>query len=227
MPVGRMIRSTRRPLPATVLVLMLGSGAVTGCASGPSASGAWTDGSTGARSYSRVLVVGVSPDINQRCPFERMLAGRLKSSTTEAFASCDAVAQRNPLTRESIEAAVAAKNADVVVATSLVARDWELQQGGTADTRGGGMYKATGSGWATGYYGLYGVPVIYGEFQTAPSALTLQGEIRLTSRVYDTADKKLVYTIDTVARDIETREQAAHEISIAISDRLRKDGLVR
>jgi hypothetical protein len=113
------------------------------------------------------------------------------------------------------------------VATSLVSREWELQQGGTRDTRGGGMYKATDSGWATGYYGVYGVPVIYGEFQTAPPALTVQGEIRLTSRVFDTRVPKLVYTMETTARDIETRDQGAHELTMAISERLLKDGLVR
>jgi hypothetical protein len=34
------------------------------------------------------------------------------------------------------------------------------------------MYKATDAGYATGYYGVYGVPVVYGEFQTASSITT-------------------------------------------------------
>jgi hypothetical protein len=215
-----------RALP-TVALLLAGGLGLSGCASQAKVSSAWADGAQRGQAFTRVLVVGVSPDIDQRCPFERMLAGRLTSPATAAFASCDVVAQKNPLTRESIEAAIAAKQADAVVATSLVSREWELQQGGTRDTRGGGMYKATDSGWATGYYGVYGVPVIYGEFQTAPPALTVQGEIRLTSRVFDTRVPKLVYTMETTARDIETRDQGAHELTMAISERLRKDGLVR
>lgn len=227
MPARFTFGTRARTQPAIALWLVVGAAALSACGSQPKASSAWSEGAQRGRSYSRVLVVGVSPDINQRCPFERMLAGRLKSPTTAAFASCDAVTQKDPLTRESIEAAVAARNADAVVATSLVSREWELQQGGTADTRGGGMYKATDAGWAMGYYGVYGVPVVYGEFKTAPSALTVQGEVRLTSRVYDTRDKTLVYTVETTARDIETRDQGAHELTVAISERLRKDGLVQ
>lgn len=208
-------------------MLLLAVAGLAGCASQPKAKGAWTGDAPRGQAFTRVIVVGVSPDIDQRCPFERMLAGRLKTATTAAWASCDVVTKKDPLTRESIEAAVAAKQADAVLATSLVSRDWELQQGGTRDTRGGGMYKATDAGWATGYYGAYGVPVVYGEFKTAPSVMSMQGEIRVTSRMFETKAAKLVYTMDTAVGAIETRDQAAHELTMAISERLFKDGLVR
>ncbi len=208
-------------------LLVVASAGLAGCGSQPKASGAWTEDAPRGQAFSRVLVVGVTPNINQRCPFERMLAGRINSTATAAFASCDVVTKKDPLTRESIEEAVAAKQADAVLATSLVSREWELAQGGTRDTRGGGMYKATDSGWATGWYGAYGVPVVYGEFKTAPSALTVQGEIRLTSRLFETANAKLVYTMDTTAGAIESSDQAAHDLSVAIAERLLSDGLVR
>lgn len=212
--------------PLGTLLLAAAAG-LAGCGSQPKASGAWAEDATRGQAFSRVLVVGVTPNVNQRCPFERMLAGRIRSASTAAFASCDVVTKKDPLTRESIEEAVAAKQADAVLATSLVSREWELEQGGTRDTRGGGMYKATDAGWATGWYGAYGVPVIYGEFKTAPSALTVQGEIRLTTRVFETKGAKLVYTMDTSAGAIESADQAAHELTMAISERLLKDGLIR
>jgi hypothetical protein len=208
-------------------MLILAAAGLAGCASQPKAKGAWTADAPRGQAFTRVIVVGVSPDINQRCPFERMLAGRLKNGTTAAWASCDVVTKKDPLTRESIDAAVAAKQADAVLATSLVSRDWELKQGGTRDTRGGGMYKATDAGWATGYYGAYGVPVVYGEFKTAPSVMSMQGEIQVTSRMFETKAAKLVYTMDTTVRAIESRDQAAHELTMAISERLFKDGLIR
>lgn len=209
------------------LLLLVAAAGLAGCASQPKARGAWAGDAPRGEAFSRVLVVGVSPNVNQRCAFERMLAGRLRSASTTAFASCDAVTKKEPLTRESIEEAIAAKQADAVLATSLVSREWELEQGGTRDTRGGGMYKATDAGWATGWYGVYGVPVIYGEFQTAPSALTVQGEIRLTSRIFETKSAQLVYTVDTTVGAIESSDQAAHELTMAISERLLKDGLIR
>ena len=56
------------------------------------------------------------------------------------------------------------------------------------------MYKATDAGYATGYYGVYGVPVIYGEFATAAAITTVQDEVRVSSRFYETRDKTLIYT---------------------------------
>jgi len=224
------VTDTRRPVPAAAAaaaLVLLATAGVAGCASQPKTTGARAEGAPRGQAFSRVLVVGVSPNINQRCPFERMLAGRINSTATAAFASCDVVAKKDPLTRESIEEAVAARQADAVLAVSLVSREWELEQGGTRDTRGGGMYKATDSGWATGWYGVYGVPVVYGEFKTAPSALTVQGEIRLTSRLFETANAKLVYTMDTTAGAIESSDQAVHDLSVAIAGRLLSDGLVR
>lgn len=221
---SRRFASGAGPLGTLLLVATAG---LAGCASQPKAAGAWAEDASRAQAFTRVLVVGVTPNINQRCAFERMLAGRIRSASTVAFASCDVVTKKEPLTRESIDEAITAKQADAVLATSLVSREWELQQGGTRDTRGGGMYKATDAGYATGWYGAWGVPVIYGEFQTAPSALTVQGEIRLTSRIFDTKGAKLVYTVDTSAGAIESSDQAAHELTMAISERLLKDGLVR
>jgi hypothetical protein len=58
-----------------------------------------------------------------------------------------------------------------VLATSLVAVNSEAKEGGSRDTRGNASYKATDAGLATGYYGVYGVPV-YGELATAPCSLS-------------------------------------------------------
>ena len=96
----------------------------------------WSDDVSRDQSFSRVLIVGISPDFNQRCRFERVMASRIKSAKTEAFVSCDVMPPKAELTRENIEAAVAAKNADAVLATSLISKAWEAKEGGTYDTRG-------------------------------------------------------------------------------------------
>jgi hypothetical protein len=95
------------------------------------------------------------------------------------------------------------------------------------DTRGGGSYKATDAGYATGYYGAYGVPVIYGEFTTQASVLTMKGEVRVTTKVFETRNATVVYTLDTIARDIESRATGLDTVTTPIADRLRKEGLVR
>ena len=117
---SRRFASAAAPLGTLLLVAAAG---LAGCASQPKAKSAWAGDAPRGEAFSRVLVVGVTPNINQRCAFERMLAGRIRSASTTAFASCDAVTKKEPLTRESIEEAIAAKQADAVLATSLVSRE--------------------------------------------------------------------------------------------------------
>ena len=208
-------------------LLLLGAAWLSGCASQPSVSSAWQDGASHNPSFSKVLIVGVSPDINQRCAFEHFLASRIMSASVKAIASCDVVKAKNPLTRESIEEAVASQQADAVVATTLVSVDWGTKEGAGRDDRGGGMYKATDAGYATGYYGVYGVPVVYGEFQTASSITTVKGTAHVTTKVWETKGPTHVYTMQTTVGNLESRDTALAAIADPIAERLRQDGLVR
>jgi hypothetical protein len=189
--------------------------------------GEWAEGAPRKQSFTRVLVVGVSPNVNQRCAFEFFMASRLKSESVHAIRSCDAVKEKTPLTLESIEQAVAAAQADAVLATRLVSSAVESQEGGSRDTRGNASYKATDAGFATGYYGVYGVPVIYGEFATEPAFSIAEGEARVASSFYQTRDKALVYTLQAQARKLESTDAALQEIAAAIAGKLRKEGLTR
>jgi len=190
-------------------------------------NGAWQEGAPRKQSFTRVLVVGVSPNVNQRCAFEFFMASQLTSDSVQAIRSCDAVKEKVPLTLESIEQAITAAQADAVLATSLVAREFEAKEGGSRDTRGTASYKATDAGFATGYYGVYGVPVIYGEFATAPAFTIAQGEARVSSRFYQTRDKALLYTLETKATKLESTDAALHDFAAAIADKLRREGLTR
>ena len=209
------------------VLLILGAACLTGCSSMGKSTGAWVEGASRNQTYKRVLVVGVSPNLDQRCKFERFLAARIRSESTEAFTSCASVTKRDPLTRESIDEAIKLKQADAVVATILVSKEWHLKQGGDRDTRGGGMYKAVDSGWATGYYGAYGVPVIYGEFKTAPSVDTLKGDVEVMTQFFDTTSATLLYRVETVAKNLEERAAGLDAITTPIADRLRSAGLIR
>jgi hypothetical protein len=173
------------------------------------------------QSFSRILIVGISPDIDQRCPFERALASKIKSANTVAFVSCDVMPPKTPLTRESIEAAVAAKDADAVLATSLISKEWDVEKGGTHDTRGDALYKATDA-----YYGVYGT-VVAADFQASAPITTLKGEAHVTSKLYETRGATVVYTVDTKVRNIESRGEGLAAITAPIGKKLRKDGLIR
>jgi hypothetical protein len=226
----------RRRAPVGPAFALLGAGWLSACAQNAvKVESAWPDGVPRNQTFTRVLVVGASPDIDTRCAFEWALVAQLKSSIVQAVASCDAMSLKDPLTRETVERAVESLQADSVLATSLVALKFGAQEGGGRDTRGAGYYKATGSGYESGlyggYYGGYGaydVPVVYGEYQTAPSIKTVTGEAQVSTRLYEARGKTLVYQLSTKvkARDLESRASGLAILTAPIADRLRREGLI-
>ena len=205
-------------LPA---LLLFSAGCLAAAPSHASVKGAWSENVSHDQSFSRVLVVGISPDLNQRCGFEYSMASKIRSANTVAIVSCDVMPPKQPLTREAIEAAVAAQNADAVLATSLISQAWGTDDRGTRETRGTAQYKATDA-----YYGVYG-SVVAVDFQTSPSITTMKGEAHITSKLYETRGATVVYTVDTKVRNIESHSDALATVTPPIGKALRKDGLVR
>jgi len=226
----RWIRFTRlRPVsPGLLLLLALATPAwLAGCTRQVALESSFPAGVAHSGGFDHILVVGVSPDVNQRCAFEYSMAASLRSSTVQATTSCAVMNTKEPLSREAIERVVASLGADAVLATSLIASGASVKEGGSADARGGGYYKATGFGYETGYWGAYGVPVVYGEFQTAPSVFSISGTIEILSRLFETGGATLVYSVDTKASNLDSREMALAEITPAIAERLQRDGMLR
>ena len=202
-------------------LLLLGAWVLAASPSQAQVKGGWSDGASRDQSFSRVLVVGLSPDLNQRCAFERSMAGQIRTGGTTAFISCDAIPRDTPLTRESIEAAVAARNADSVFVTSLVSQSSQVEEGGTEDTRGMAMYKASDA-----YFGPYG-SVVAGNYHVAQPLTAIQGDAHILSKLYETRGATTVYTLDTKVKHIESRGQVLAEITPPIAKKLRKEGLIR
>jgi len=196
----------------------------------------WGDNAARDQTFSRILVVGLSPDASVRCDYESFQTTQLRSAAVNAKASCYMMPTTEPLTRESIERLVAEYDADAVLTTSLVQSAAGAVQSGSDDTRGEAMYKATGTGYETGYYGrygyyggygAYGIPVVYAEFQTLPPITTIVGEVRIQTMLYATSDASLVYEMTTTASDLRSRDDALASVTAPIAERLRRDGLLR
>ena len=204
-------------LPALLLVGVASFAAFPSHAS----DGGWSDGVSHDQSFSRILVVGISPEFNQRCSFERSLASKIKSANTVAIVSCSVIPQDTELTRESVEAAVAASNADAVLTTSLISKSWEDQQGGHRDSQGAALYKPIDS-----YYGYYGT-VVAAEFHTAKPITTAEGAAHVTTKLFETRGATVVYTIDTKVKKIESRAEGIAAVSDPIVQKLRKERLIR
>ena len=205
------------------LLLLTAAVWLSGCA-GVSVQSAWQAGVPRNQTFGRVLIVGVSPDFNLRCAFEWDFASQVRSASTTAVSSCDAMTPEEPLTRENIERVIALVHADAVLATRLVSLDAGHQSGGSNDTRGDAFYKATDFG-----YGTYGMPVTYVEFQTAPPLTTLTSSVHVRTKLYETRGATLLYTLDTMTKsqEIDSTEATLITITAPTADRLRRDGLIR
>lgn len=186
-----------------------------------SVKGMWSDDVARDQSFARILVVGISPDLNQRCAFERALAAALKSANTVALVSCDVMPLNTELTRESVEAAVAANDADAVLATSLISKTWDVKDGATRDSTGAAYYRATDA-----YYGVYGT-VVAADFRVSGPITTIEGAAHVTSKLYETRGATIVYTLDTKVRRIESRGEGIAAIVGPLGKKLRKEGLIR
>jgi len=208
---------------ATSLLLLTAMVWLSGCA-GVSVKSAWQPGVARDQTFSRILIVGVSPNYNIRCAFESTFASQLRSASTTVFSSCAMMKPEVPLTRENIERVIASIHADAVLATRLVSLNSGQQVGGSRDTRGDSLYKSTDFG-----YGAYGMPVTYVEFQTAPPLTRLTSSIHVVTKLYDTRDATLLYTLDTVTKsqEVDSTEATLLTITAPTADRLRREGLIR
>jgi hypothetical protein len=194
-----------------------------GCAD-VSAKGTWQDGASHTQIYTRLLVIGVSPDRNLRCAFESTFVSQLRSASTTAISSCNQMKADEPLTRENVERAAAAVQADAVLATRLVSMKTGHGEGDSNDTRGDSVYKSTDFA-----YGAYGMPVTYVDFQTAPPLTSIKSSLHVLTRLYQTHGASLVYSIDTVTKalEIDSTDATLLTITAPTADRLRSAGLIR
>jgi len=198
-----------------------------GCTGKTSVRSNWIDNASRSQTFSHLLVVGVTPDFGPRCNFEFWMVRDLRSQGIHADASCSSMTKEEPLSRAAIERIVATLHSDGVLAVSLVSAAWRTKEGGSYDTRSSGQYKYVASGYDTGFYGVYGLPVDYYQFKTQPSITNARGQAHVLTKLYDTRDAKLVYTIDIKVRDIESSQLGLATITPAIAERLRRDGLIR
>jgi hypothetical protein len=213
---------------AQLLAAILALALLTACTRPTTVEGAWADGATRNRSFANVLVVGVSPNYNTRCRFERMLRDSLIAEGIRAETSCSKMGLKDALTREAVVRIVTEIGSDAVLSTRLVDGKAALVQGGSDEARGENYYKPTGYGYAYDpYYGAYGVPVVYGTFVAEDPALTLQRTVVVSSNLYETRGAALVYTLDTTARNMESQGEVMDAVAVAIAGRLGREGLIR
>jgi hypothetical protein len=202
-------------------LLILSVAWLSGCAGSSSVKSAWQ--SAPHPSFSRILIVGLSTNFDQRCAFEFSLASQFSGSATQALVSCNSMSPTDRLTRANIERVVAAEHADAVLTSAVVTLQFGLKQGA-----GTPYYQVTGVGYVTGALGEYGVPVAFVQLETLPSIPTVTGEIHLLTKLFDSKDATLLYSLDTRSKndDVQSTPDAVETITGLIGDRLHRDGVI-
>jgi hypothetical protein len=204
-------------------VLILGATWLSGCAgSSSSTKGAWQTPAPHP-SFSRILIVGVSTNFDQRCAFEFAMASQFSGSSTLPLVSCNTMMPKDPLTRANIERVVAALHADAVLASAVVTVKVGSQAGYTIP-----YYQVVGQGYVTGPMGEYGVPVAFVQLESTQSIPQITGQIHVLTKLFDTHDAALVYTVDMRAKsdDVQSTPTAIATLTGLIGDRLRRDGVI-
>lgn len=218
----------QRGWAAPAACILLGAAALSGCAPVPARSdSAWSPGVQRGQSFDKILVVGVTPNLNQRCSFEKFMVSELRGGAAQVISSCSTLPHSEPLTRENIERVIAEHGVDAVLATRLVDFRGRAQEGGTMETRGDAYFKATDVGFGYDYFGAYGMPVVYGHFETAPSLLSVTGEVTVLTQLFETAGATMIYEVTTRARGLDSRLEGLAEVTSSVGQRLRREGLVR
>jgi hypothetical protein len=203
-------------------LLVLSVAWLSGCAGSDSVRSAWQ--TSGPRpSFSRVLIVGISTDFNQRCDFEFALSSQFSGNSPQPIVSCNSMTPTDPLTAANIERVAASVHADAVLTTAVVTVQMSEQKGEPIP-----YYQVTGQGYVTGPLGAYGVPVAFVQLETATPLPTITGDIHLRTKLFDTKDATLVYSLDTQATEnaLQSTSSTMETLTGLIGDRLHRDGVI-
>lgn len=93
--------------PALSILLIFATGLLGACTRPVAVESTWLEGVPRDQRFSNVLIVGVTPNFNVRCRFERAMAASLRNANVKATASCSVMDMKDPLTKEGVTPVVA------------------------------------------------------------------------------------------------------------------------
>jgi hypothetical protein len=214
--------------PATLLLFLTLT--LTGCSSITMVA-SWRDKSAPARSYGKLLVVGITENGQMRQLFEEVMAAELRKKGVIATPSYLITGMKEKQSRESLEKAVKKTGADAVITTRVTGRKR------STDTHVG--YVMTDRGFANPYlnnyydvmpndlYGFYGASVVaYATFDMKSVEVTTSTTSTLETNLFDTATGKLIWSGTTTMVDPEGLITASKKFAGVTITALSKEGMI-
>lgn len=176
-----------------------------------------TDASGHAGStFSNFLVIGVANDYEGRAMFERKLVSALRRTGADATAHHVAAGGNKPIDREGVEELVAANGFDAVLISRVLNRESDavLRSGST----GGKAIRKDGRPINLFRYEY--------EELNEPMILDIDLSVTLATELFETADKAMIWGIESTISDKDMIEDLIDEAVDTIVRRLKGDRLI-
>ena len=124
---------------------LLAASFLSGCATSSQQDGAATGPVAVSSSFENLLIIGITEEYEGRSRFERKLASDLRSAGIKATAMYSVAGGNKPITREGVEALVAAEGYDGILISRAIDQDTKMSvRSGSSATKavrkeGGGL----------------------------------------------------------------------------------------
>lgn len=177
--------------------------------------------------FQRILVIGVTADMESRQAFESALASAIAKEGGTAAPSYTILPDSEQVSEEQLHAALEREEIDAVVLTRLLSVDKDSQytppkKYNKPRTR----YYPAGWGYGFGYGGFYG---FYGTTYAAvhePGYFDTSTTLRLETSLYSVATNDLVWTGQSETIDPDSIEDARASITQAVAKQLKQERLI-
>jgi hypothetical protein len=197
---------------ALVLVTLLA-----GCASGPKLVNTWQDPAYQGGPLRKVVVIGITDNATNRRVFEDTFAGRLQKNGVTAVTSYSVLPKNEKLSREEIEASVAAQGFDAIFTARVVEVDRQTSYSPGYTT----VYPSMA--YYNDFYGFYNYS--WGVY-SSPGYAYDYDVVRIECNVYETGEWDLVWTGMTELVDPGNVEKESVKLGDVIIAELRARGLM-
>lgn len=189
---------------------------ITGCSASTHTVTSTTDADYEGAGFNNILVIGVANDYNNRSRFERILVTKLAEHNVTAVAYYRAIGGNEPIERESVRQLVETEGFDAVLITRVLNRDIDANsKSGPAATKSVRKDKGALQLFRYDYQEL-----------NEPPILSFDVSVRLSSEVFDTSSRSLVWAIESEISKKEVVSQVVDDAVAIIIKRLQKDGLI-
>jgi hypothetical protein len=168
-------------------------------------------------SYRDILVIGVGGDYNNRAYFEREMVSRIKAEGAAATAYYTVVGRSQPITRNTVSAAVKSRGFDAVLLTRVISQETDVSMGGESS-----QTKVTRKS-ADRAIDLFRYD--YDELME-PGDINISSTVTLSAEMFSGPDETRMWAIESTIADKENVGQIIEAAADTIMGQLKKDNLI-